>query len=497
MGEWEEIFGEGVDAETVIDEIDRGNRRAEREEAREREQALEEMARSRPSDIHGTRTFPSFREALAWAKANPGQAITRISGSEGFMVKPSEGKARKPEPTASAAPPAATRESLLSSAAPAGPMFPLGQWVLMDLPRVLGDKRFLGFVYFDREAGLSAMGGAEGDPSAAERPIIVRLPQPGFIAALEPQEAAARGLPTTPSWLQHYGPQPDPNAQWRSDPALAGRFHPSFPDAVEVIVHNGEPRRTGYKLELCWVQILGVAEMPPIGPDAPVYRGQLRCGPFQTDGLHEGDELLFVAATGGQHPLAVTRQYLDERKDWTIEPCKGCGLRECLDPPSVMMRTRFPDLQAGATTGLFSSFCTFCGGIQVLKLRTQMPTPAEELRAKWVEEMDDFKLMTWAAQRGYKLSSDGHPDSYDMDLYDQEAKECERLGAVLGGVVLPPNATPDEARELARNALKWHRAPANDEGGRLARQYTWAQAVVEGDAKKHWNSYHPRWVRPR
>ncbi len=91
MGEWEEIFGEGVDAETVIDEIDRANRRYEREEERNRQEALAENARGRSPDIHGARTFSSFREALAWAKANPGQAITRIPGSEGFMVKPSRG----------------------------------------------------------------------------------------------------------------------------------------------------------------------------------------------------------------------------------------------------------------------------------------------------------------------------------------------------------------------------------------------------------------------
>ncbi len=52
---------------------------------------------------------------------------------------------------------------------------------------------------------------------------------------------------------------------WRSDPALVGKFHPSYPDHLQVLVHDGEPRRTAHQPELCWVRV--VAE--ELGPERP------------------------------------------------------------------------------------------------------------------------------------------------------------------------------------------------------------------------------------
>lgn len=120
----------------------------------------------------------------------------------------------------------------------------------------------------------------------------------------------------------------------------------------------------------------------------------------------------------------------------------------------------------------------------------------EDLRAQWVEQMEDFKKMTWAAEHGYKRACGGHPDRYDMDLYDREAEECARFGAILGAVTFAPDATIEDAREQARRALETHRTPANEDGRALARQYLWARAVVDGDARQYWSPYHPRFVPP-
>ncbi len=32
---------------------------------------------------------------------------------------------------------------------------------------------------------------------------------------------------------------------WRTDPALVDKLHPWYPDDLQVLVHDGEPRRTG------------------------------------------------------------------------------------------------------------------------------------------------------------------------------------------------------------------------------------------------------------
>jgi len=64
-------------------------------------------------------------------------------------------------------------------------------------------------------------------------------------------------------------------------------------------------------------------------------------------------------------------QYLEERGNWWIAPCHKCGMGECLDPPSVMTKLRFPDQQPDAVVVRFTSFCPQCGGMQLLSRRGQ------------------------------------------------------------------------------------------------------------------------------
>lgn len=45
------------------------------------------------------------------------------------------------------------------------------------------------------------------------------------------------------------------NKPWRTDPALSGRFHPDYPDDLQVIVHDGGPRFTEKPPELIWVTV--------------------------------------------------------------------------------------------------------------------------------------------------------------------------------------------------------------------------------------------------
>lgn len=78
MGDFERTFGAGANLDSIIDGYSREYRREQKSSIA--------YSKSPPTDT-GTKTFLSYQEALSWAKANPGQAITRIPGQEGFMVK--------------------------------------------------------------------------------------------------------------------------------------------------------------------------------------------------------------------------------------------------------------------------------------------------------------------------------------------------------------------------------------------------------------------------
>jgi hypothetical protein len=143
---------------------------------------------------------------------------------------------------------------------------------------------------------------------------------------------------------------------WRTDSALAGRFHPDYPDDLQVIIHEGGPRLSDRQHELVWVTVTG--------RHGVAYEGTLLNQPEQLPTLHQGDSILFMAANEGNHPFLVTEKYLREREEWYIVPCDRCGMAELFDAPSDLQATIFPDLPAGANVEMFTSFCPICGGVQ-------------------------------------------------------------------------------------------------------------------------------------
>jgi len=183
---------------------------------------------------------------------------------------------------------------------------------------------------------------------------------------------------------------------WREDPSLAGRFHPQCPDDIQVLVHDGEPRRTRRAPEACWARVSAVhgtlqAAIAPKDAKLPfdesvvrwaprtVYRASLLNQPHQLQSVKSGDEILFVHAPGIPHPLRVLPAYLEERPRWAFAPCDRCGADQSLDPPTVMARTRFPDAPAGSVPVAFTAFCP-CGGTMILSaVQSAMaaPTPLE------------------------------------------------------------------------------------------------------------------------
>jgi hypothetical protein len=252
--------------------------------------------------------------------------------------------------------------------------FPFGRWVWIDLGK---GEPLIAYVYLDQGAGPSAKGGPANDPNLATSPShTVRLGGAFAIRELSAEDLRAHTLPSRPEWLRFYGPQPDPEAPWRTDPLLT--FHADYPDDTQAFVHDGEPRRTRRPGEICWVRLQGVEPAPPRrllvmeepGPDyepSPhVYIGVLLNQPHGLQSVKQGDRIKLVSVHGMPHPLHVTDEYLRERADWAISPCNKCGATEVFDPPSVMGKLRFPDLPPGSTLDGFSSFCTMCGGVQML-----------------------------------------------------------------------------------------------------------------------------------
>ncbi|WP_257454192.1 hypothetical protein [Archangium lipolyticum] len=180
-----------------------------------------------------------------------------------------------------------------------------------------------------------------------------------------------------------------PHAPWRNDPGLVGHFHPEYPDDLQVIVHDGEPRRTQRAPESCWVRVTGMEpailrpviyepEENPLSREvfdaryrapSPVFVGALINQPHHLKNVKQGDEIRFLVVPGLPLPLHVTREYLRERPQWDILPCNQCGGSECFDPPSVLYRTRFPGTPPDAVPEMFTAFCSACGGTMALSNR--------------------------------------------------------------------------------------------------------------------------------
>jgi hypothetical protein len=191
-------------------------------------------------------------------------------------------------------------------------------------------------------------------------------------------------------------------AVWRSDPDLATRFHPRFPDHLQVVLHDGEPRRSSRSPEACWVEVTalhGRVRFPGVAGDIgasretervhwverPVYRATLL---HATKALTicEGQSLLFVVVPGVPYPLQIDESYLAERVRWAFRPCDRCGADQGLDPPSTMARTRFAS-KPGWEPIRFTAFCSCGGTMELQRLDTigpadaSIPSPAPAPRA--------------------------------------------------------------------------------------------------------------------
>lgn len=171
-------------------------------------------------------------------------------------------------------------------------LVPVGVWV------TAGEHA--AFTYVDPSAGLSmgadlplppelAAAFVEGEAPPSMHTVARLSWKSPSMRVLSQEEIVARGLPAVPEWLSDYGPQPPAGtlwAAWRLDPRLWGRFHPDYPDDVEVLFDDQPP--TG-RFELMWVRVTGC--------EAERCTGTLLNAPFRLQDVREGDEVWFSLAT--------------------------------------------------------------------------------------------------------------------------------------------------------------------------------------------------------
>jgi hypothetical protein len=222
----------------------------------------------------------------------------------------------------------------------------------------------------DRVAGFSAKGDFVSSPPNSKEienvvngpTITVRLGPPGTcqVEILPTEEIQKYGLPEKPGWYIEFFESLEVNPVWRDDPNLTGRFHPEYPDDLQVIVHDGGPRISEVPPEVIWATIVGTGQ----GYYTAIAHNQ----PFRIKSISQGEEFKFVIPKNAKYPFLVTDKYLEEKTKWKIIACEKCGNDELFDAPSTLISRIFPDLPKDPNLQMqnFTSFCPMCGGVQII-----------------------------------------------------------------------------------------------------------------------------------
>jgi hypothetical protein len=239
----------------------------------------------------------------------------------------------------------------------------------------LGSEAFLLYSYVDAMAGPSAKGiklageapTVEEARLALERPsATVRLPGVAT-TPLSAEWIDYLQLPAAPPWLAHFRPPPTaapPAAMppWRTDPLLAGQFHPECPDDIEVtfvlLSHQ--------VLEKMWVRLDKVA--PPMGYVGKLLNSSRHAAPLATGAT-------VMVHPSRSHPPALwvpdaaTAQNL---RDYSTV-CEGCGFDLLLIPMAELVHMQFPTAPPGAVLAQMTTRCVLCRGTMHCKRLEPLP----------------------------------------------------------------------------------------------------------------------------
>ncbi len=221
------------------------------------------------------------------------------------------------------------------------------------------DTVVLAFTYVDEQAGPSAKGAVVRPESleddircAVERPnLTVRLDRSFFkMSPLPPETIVRLGLPLEPKWMSFFGggtPQP-----WRNDPVLSDRFHPDYPDDLQVTFFftNGT--------EAMWVRTTGV--------DLKIggYEGTLLNDPSaEGTGLAQGARVAYRVAKGTPDPVWVSPVARANLDGWESE-CTRCGFDLLFESVEEITARQFNEKHDFFA---FTTRCSMCGGTMLVK----------------------------------------------------------------------------------------------------------------------------------
>lgn len=227
-------------------------------------------------------------------------------------------------------------------------------------------ERHLAFTYVDARGELSARGGKlppDFTPDALHAAVELPgasfrgLPGAWIAVPLDDDERARLQLPAVPSWMKQLAPPPA-SQPWRTDPALAGKFHPSYPDDLEALFFF----HTHQRVERMWVRITDVAA------DLGGYLAQLLNTPHTPVGLQAGAQVVIRAAPGAASPVWLSDAARDNLARYQAL-CHDCGFDLLLVPADEIARAQFPGAPEGAVIMQFTTRCAMCRGTMTVEAR--------------------------------------------------------------------------------------------------------------------------------
>ncbi len=179
-------------------------------------------------------------------------------------------------------------------------------------------------------------------------------------------------------WGQTEASAPKP-LKYHQPPVKPARLIAPVPaQTIPVLVHDGDPRRTGIIPQIVSVRTIDHdRDIPVFGfKTLPVFRGIVLGEVKGLKTVHAQTEILFVLPEGGPYPLLVTEEYIRERPRLrNSTPCRGCGMTELFDPPSKhISRFALAD-DAPMQKAIFTAHCGFCGnGLVAILMSKPAPT---------------------------------------------------------------------------------------------------------------------------
>ena len=118
-------------------------------------------------------------------------------------------------------------------------------------------------------------------------------------------------------------------------------------------------------------------------------------------------------------------------------------------------------------------------------------TPSE-LIADWIDQVNEFELMSQQAKRAYKRVCDEIVDHDDRKAYDDEQLGCAGAAKILRSLSFPDDTPENTVREQGIKSLRENGRRHHENREELSVGIRWAISVIEGNPERHYNAYHPR-----